>query len=59
MSDLPYDIARCAGTLACALCLDCRRKEPGRDDWQTNISPTFEALMGTSCVNYIKTEVKP
>lgn len=38
---LPYDIARCSGTDHAA-CSDCRRREPGRAEWQTCIEPPIE-----------------
>ena len=38
---LPFDIARCFGTTDPA-CQDCRRREPGREDWQTYIAPPIE-----------------
>ena len=38
---LPYDIARCHGN-AEPLCSDCRRREPGREQWQTCIAPPIK-----------------
>ena len=35
---LPYDIARCPGTDD-PRCASCRRREPGRPEWQTYIAP--------------------
>ena len=45
---LPYDIARCPGNRS-AICQHCRRREPGRDYYQTMIMP--QADMET-CVNF-------
>jgi hypothetical protein len=42
---LPYDIARCRG-LDLPLCQDCRRREPGREHWQTYISPAIKWIAG-------------
>ena len=36
-----YDIARCSGTDHAA-CSDCRRREPGRAEWQTCIKPPIQ-----------------
>lgn len=38
MATLPFDIARCFGATDTA-CQDCRRREPGREDWQAYIAP--------------------
>lgn len=38
---LPYDVARCRGTDHAA-CSDCRRREPGRAEWQTCIEPPIQ-----------------
>ena len=38
---LPYDVARCRGTDHAA-CRDCRRREPGRAEWQTCIKPPIK-----------------
>lgn len=46
---LPFDIARCAGTTA-PICEFCRRKEPGRPEWQAVIAP---ACVWNSCPNHI------
>jgi hypothetical protein len=42
---LPYDIARCQGTTH-PTCHFCRRKEPGREHWQTWISPPIDTVTG-------------
>ena len=47
--NLPFDIARCGGTTA-PLCQQCRRREPGRDYWQTYIEPKWNTA---GCENYI------
>lgn len=40
---LPYDIARCVGVMEEGTwregCEDCRRREPGRLEWQAYITP--------------------
>ena len=36
---LPYDIARCASPVQ-PVCIGCRRRDPGRDAWQTYIAPS-------------------
>lgn len=46
---LSHDIARCPGTAA-NLCATCRRREPGRPEWQVTILP---AVNPTYCPNYI------
>ena len=48
---LSYDVARCAGTTH-EVCQTCRRREPGRAEWQTHIAPTKEAYFGY-CRNWI------
>lgn len=51
---LSYDIARCAGT-AYPLCQSCRRTEPGREMWQTNINPAIDT---NGCINYIGPKIE-
>jgi hypothetical protein len=48
-STLPYDIARCAGVGKDA-CTYCRRREPGREEYQVCISPAWD---GGHCPNMI------
>jgi hypothetical protein len=50
---LSFDIARCLGTTL-PECEKCRRREPGRESWQTFISPVWMAEDG--CPNCIKQE---
>ncbi len=50
---LPFDIARCTGTTH-PTCQWCRRKEPGRDGWQTYIVPPIDTLVG-QCESLIET----
>lgn len=35
---LPFDIARCPGN-GSPICEQCRRREPGKSDWQSYIAP--------------------
>lgn len=49
---LPYDYARCSGT-AHPNCQHCRRREPGREQWQTTIAPPINTLTGY-CVEFIE-----
>lgn len=49
ISTLPYDVARCAGTTD-PLCQTCRRREPGKRDWQRQIAPAMDAR---GCANHI------
>lgn len=49
---LPYDYARCAGTTH-PLCQVCRRREPGRDQWQSWMQPPIDTLTG-ECVSFIE-----
>lgn len=48
---LPYDYARCSGTTH-QTCQVCRRREPGREQWQSYIAAAI-ALDGT-CSNFIE-----
>ena len=36
---LPYDYARCAGFEDNPVCVDCRRREPGRSVYQSYLVP--------------------
>lgn len=47
---LPYDYARCAGTTH-PTCQSCRRREPGREQWQSYIAPPIE--LDGQCDYYI------
>ena len=49
---LSFDIERCHGTTA-PLCQTCRRREPGRAEGQTYVSP---AWVTSGCLNYIAPE---
>lgn len=51
---LPYDIARCTGTTH-PICGTCRRREPGRAEWQTMIAPS--KYVTTHCKNHIAPEL--
>lgn len=46
---LPHDIARCPGTTA-PLCQSCRRREPGRVEWQAYVEPRWSTA---GCPHYI------
>lgn len=48
---LPYDYARCAGTTH-SVCQTCRRREPGRSEWQSYIAPQIDLLTG-ECADHI------
>ena len=48
---LPYDYARCAGTTH-PTCQWCRRREPGREQWQSYIAPPINTLTG-ECGSFI------
>lgn len=50
---LPYDIARCPGTTH-QNCIDCRRREPGRTEWQSVIEPAI--WIDGVCKNKIEPE---
>lgn len=49
---LPYDYARCAGTTH-PTCQWCRRREPGREQWQSYIAPPIDTLTG-ECGSFIE-----
>ena len=49
---LPYDYARCPGTTH-PNCQHCRRREPGRSEWQTTIAPPIDVLTG-QCGEFIE-----
>ena len=49
---LPYDYARCAGTTH-PTCQWCRRREPGREQWQIYIVPPIDTLTG-ECSSFIE-----
>ena len=49
---LPYDYARCAGTTH-QTCQWCRRREPGREQWQSYIVPPIDTLTG-ECSSFIE-----
>ena len=49
---LPYGYARCAGT-AHETCQWCRRREPGREQWQSYVVPAIDVMTG-QCSNFIK-----
>lgn len=49
---LPYDYARCAGTTH-PTCQWCRRREPGRERWQSYIAPPIDTLTG-ECSSFIE-----
>jgi len=51
---LPYDFARCAGTTH-PNCQFCRRREPGRDEWQSYVAAPMDTLTGV-CELRIGTE---
>lgn len=51
MITLSYDHARCAGT-AHPTCKWCRRREPGREQWQSYIAPPINMMTG-ECSSYI------
>lgn len=51
---LPYDYARCSGTTH-PTCHWCRRREPGREQWQTHIAPPIDTLTG-ECGEFIAPE---
>ena len=53
---LPYDIARCAGTVH-ELCSICRRREPGSPYWQVQIGPAIDYKSG-SCPNRISSNLR-
>jgi hypothetical protein len=54
---LPYDVARCVGVKDRPECQNCRRKEPGRPEWQTFISPPMKFLVNLeSCEHQIRRE---
>lgn len=48
---LPFDYARCAGTTHAA-CQVCRRREPGREQWQSYIVAPIDMLTG-QCSSFI------
>lgn len=48
---LAYDYARCAGTTH-PLCQSCRRREPGRAEWQSYINATIDPQTG-ECAHHI------
>jgi hypothetical protein len=52
MRTLPYDYARCPGTPR-PECQVCRRREPGREQWQTYIAPPIDLLTG-ACAEFIE-----
>ncbi len=52
---LPYDIARCPGTVS-SVCKDCRRKEAGHPTRQNTITPDPNALLKNTCYNKIPKE---
>lgn len=52
---LPYDIARCPGTVS-SVCKDCRRKEAGHPTRQNTITPDPNALRKNTCYNKIPKE---
>lgn len=49
---LPYDYSRCAGTTH-PTCQHCRRREPGRAEWQAFIQPPIDMMAGT-CGEFIE-----
>jgi hypothetical protein len=49
---LPYDYARCAGTTH-QTCQWCRRREPGREQWQSWMPPPIDTLTG-ACAEFIE-----
>ena len=49
---LPFDYARCTGTTH-PTCQHCRRREPGREEWQSYIRPPIDTLTG-ECVEFIE-----
>ena len=49
MGTLPFDIAGCFGAHE-EKCQTCRRREPGREDWQTYIAPP---IADGKCDSYI------
>ncbi len=49
---LPYDYARCPGTTH-QTCQWCRRREPGRDQWQSWMQPPIDLLTG-ACPEFIE-----
>ena len=49
---LPYDYSRCAGTTH-PTCQFCRRREPGREQWQSYIAPPIDTLTG-DCGSFIE-----
>lgn len=51
MTALPYDYARCSGTTH-PTCQMCRRREPGRAEWQSYIAAPIDMLSGL-CSHYI------
>lgn len=48
---LPYDYARCTGATH-KNCQVCRRREPGRKQWQSYIMPAIE--VDGRCSNFIE-----
>ena len=48
---LPYDYARCVGTTH-PTCQWCKRREPGREQWQSYIAPPIDTLTG-ECWSFI------
>lgn len=50
---LSHDIARCTGTTA-EMCQWCRRREPGREEWQWYDEPKWK---DGQCENYIPPSV--
>jgi hypothetical protein len=48
---LPYDYARCSGTTH-PTCQRCRRREPGREQWQSHIAPPIDTVTG-ECGRFI------
>ena len=52
MKTLPFDYARCAGTTRTD-CQVCRRREPGREQWQSYIAPPIDMLTG-ECAEFIE-----
>lgn len=51
MSTLPFDYARCPGTTHVA-CQVCRRRDPGRAEWQSYMQPPIDMLTG-QCPEFI------
>ena len=49
---LPFDYARCGGTTH-QTCRLCRRREPGREQWQTYVAQQMDMMTG-QCPNFIE-----